>query len=162
MKKWFGYKTTPRLGSLNTYQVPMKSLNSWSLHNTLEKMEDPVWLAITLPYIPSCIASWFCGVTEMFTYSFCSADLMSLENCRLLFLTELFEIEKPGSQLTEQDIQLDPTASPAKRKPFFSFPVSLVKARKSCWKLKPQLLLHPLCFAHCLLSQTLKSVSPSL
>ena len=45
---------------------------------------------------------------------------MSLENCRLLFLTELFEIEKPGTQLTEQDIQLDPTASPAKRKPFFS------------------------------------------
>ena len=56
----------------------------------------------------------------MFAYSFCSADLMSLENCRLLFLTELFEIEKPGTQLTEQDIQLDPTASPAKRKPFFS------------------------------------------
>ena len=66
----------------------------------------------------------------MFTYSFCSADLMSLENCRLLFLTELFEIEKPGSQLTEQDIQLDPTASPAKRKPFFFLSCQSCESKK--------------------------------
>ena len=49
------------------------------------------------------------------------ADLMPLENCRLLFLTELFDIEKPGTQLTEQDLQQDPSASPAKREFLFLF-----------------------------------------
>nr|KAG5688100.1 hypothetical protein BaRGS_031293 [Batillaria attramentaria] len=53
---------------------------------------------------------------ELYATVYIGADLMPLENCRLLFLTELFEVEKPGTQLTEQDLLLDPTASPAKRK----------------------------------------------
>ncbi|KAK7467888.1 hypothetical protein BaRGS_00036893 [Batillaria attramentaria] len=52
---------------------------------------------------------------ELYATVYIGADLMPLENCRLLFLTELFEVEKPGTQLTEQDLLLDPTASPAKR-----------------------------------------------
>ncbi|KAL8608900.1 hypothetical protein ACOMHN_063029 [Nucella lapillus] len=52
---------------------------------------------------------------ELLATIYLGADLMPLENCRLQFLTELFDIEKPGTQLTELDIQMDPTASPAKR-----------------------------------------------
>ncbi|KAK7110903.1 E3 ubiquitin-protein ligase UHRF1-like [Littorina saxatilis] len=52
---------------------------------------------------------------ELYATVYLGADLAPLENCRLIFLTELFEIEKPGAQLTERDILLDPTASPAKR-----------------------------------------------
>lgn len=46
---------------------------------------------------------------------------MPLENCRLLFISELFDIEKPGTQLTKKDLMLDPSASPAKRKIFAFF-----------------------------------------
>ncbi|XP_076461119.1 E3 ubiquitin-protein ligase UHRF1-like [Babylonia areolata] len=52
---------------------------------------------------------------ELYATVYIGTELMALENCRLLFLNELFDIEKPGTQLTEQDLQLDPSASPAKR-----------------------------------------------
>ncbi|XP_025095806.1 E3 ubiquitin-protein ligase UHRF1-like isoform X2 [Pomacea canaliculata] len=52
---------------------------------------------------------------ELYATLYIGSDLMPLENCRLLFISELFDIEKPGTQLTKKDLMLDPSASPAKR-----------------------------------------------
>ncbi|RUS78042.1 hypothetical protein EGW08_014217 [Elysia chlorotica] len=43
-------------------------------------------------------------------------SLTPLHNCRILFIKELFDIEVPGTQLTEEDISADPTNNIETRK----------------------------------------------
>lgn len=43
-------------------------------------------------------------------------DLMPLDDCKLLFVNEIFDIEKPGTQVNEFDEAFDASASPVKRK----------------------------------------------
>ena len=45
-----------------------------------------------------------------------SPDLTPLENCKLLFVDEIFACEKAGTQLTAEDLANNPTASPVKSK----------------------------------------------
>ena len=47
---------------------------------------------------------------------FFSPDLMPLDDCKLLFVHEVFDVEKAGSQLNEFDEGVDSKASPVKRK----------------------------------------------
>ena len=42
-------------------------------------------------------------------------DLMPLDDCKLLFTSEIFDIELPGTQLNEKDADGIQTASPVKR-----------------------------------------------
>lgn len=42
-------------------------------------------------------------------------DLMPLDDCKLLFVNEIFDIEKPGTQVNEFDEAFDASASPVKR-----------------------------------------------
>ena len=39
---------------------------------------------------------------------------MPLDDCKLLFVNEVFGIEKPGTQINEFDDTFDPSASPVK------------------------------------------------
>ena len=39
-----------------------------------------------------------------------------LENCKLMFVDEIFACEKPGTQLTAEDLKANPAASPVKSK----------------------------------------------
>lgn len=41
---------------------------------------------------------------------------MPLDDCKLLFINEIFDIEKPGTQVNEFDEAFDASASPVKRK----------------------------------------------
>ncbi|KAH3867286.1 hypothetical protein DPMN_030412, partial [Dreissena polymorpha] len=42
-------------------------------------------------------------------------DLTPLENCKLLFVDEIFTVEEPGTQLTAEDLARNPSMSPVKR-----------------------------------------------
>ncbi|KAL4236714.1 ubiquitin-like with PHD and RING finger domains 2 [Mactra antiquata] len=42
-------------------------------------------------------------------------DLSPLENCKLLFVDEIFDIEEPGTQLSAEDLAANPNMSPVKR-----------------------------------------------
>ncbi|CAL1538353.1 unnamed protein product [Lymnaea stagnalis] len=55
-------------------------------------------------------------VKELNATVYVGTELTPLHHCRLLFIKELFGIEVPGTQLTEEDITVDPTASVEKRK----------------------------------------------
>lgn len=48
-------------------------------------------------------------------------DLMPLDDCKLLFVNEIFDIEKPGTQVNEFDEAFDASASPVKRMFMYMF-----------------------------------------
>lgn len=41
---------------------------------------------------------------------------MPLDDCKLLFVNEIFDVEMPGTQLNEYDTPVEQSASPVKRK----------------------------------------------
>ncbi|XP_062593706.1 E3 ubiquitin-protein ligase UHRF1-like [Saccostrea cucullata] len=54
-------------------------------------------------------------IKELTATVFIGPDLMPLDECKLLFTNEVFDIEKPGTQINEFDETFDPSASPVKR-----------------------------------------------
>lgn len=46
---------------------------------------------------------------------------MPLDDCKLLFVNEIFDIEKPGTQVNEFDEAFDASASPVKRMFMYMF-----------------------------------------
>lgn len=52
--------------------------------------------------------------SDFFLTFFPRPDLMPLDDCKLLFVNEVFGIEKPGTQINEFDDTFDPSASPVK------------------------------------------------
>lgn len=48
-------------------------------------------------------------------------DLMPLDDCKLLFVNEIFDIEKPGTQVNKFDEAFDASASPVKRMFMYMF-----------------------------------------
>jgi len=52
---------------------------------------------------------------ELISTVYIGADLTPLHDCKLLFTKELFGVESPGSQLTEEDVAADPKQSVEKR-----------------------------------------------
>lgn len=66
---------------------------------------------------------------------------MPLDDCKLLFTNEIFDVEMPGTQLNEKDLEGDQMASPVKRKPFnmvFKNLLHLVARSKRCLKFKKE------------------------
>ncbi|XP_067677716.1 E3 ubiquitin-protein ligase UHRF1-like [Haliotis asinina] len=55
-------------------------------------------------------------IKELMGTVFIGADLMPLEDCKILFVDEIFSIEKAGTQLNEMRDADNPAISPAKRK----------------------------------------------
>lgn len=54
-------------------------------------------------------------IKELTATVFIGPDLMPLDDCKLLFVNEIFDIEKPGTQVNEFDEAFDASASPVKR-----------------------------------------------
>ncbi|XP_056018667.1 E3 ubiquitin-protein ligase UHRF1-like isoform X2 [Ostrea edulis] len=54
-------------------------------------------------------------IKELTATVFIGPDLMPLDDCKLLFVNEIFDVEKPGTQINEFDETFDPSASPVKR-----------------------------------------------
>ena len=48
---------------------------------------------------------------------------MPLDDCKLLFVNEVFSIEKPGTQINEFDDTFDPSASPVKSRLTYYFDI---------------------------------------
>ncbi|KAK3584575.1 hypothetical protein CHS0354_024623 [Potamilus streckersoni] len=55
-------------------------------------------------------------VKELLATIYFGPDLTPIENCKLLFIGEIYDIEKAGTQLNKADVANNPAASPVKRK----------------------------------------------
>ncbi|KAL3878130.1 hypothetical protein ACJMK2_030501 [Sinanodonta woodiana] len=71
-------------------------------------------------------------VKELLATVYFGPDLTPLENCKILFVGEIFDIEKAGTQLNEADVANNPAASPVKRQVKPECDHCLDNPRKKC------------------------------
>ncbi|XP_063399253.1 E3 ubiquitin-protein ligase UHRF1-like [Mytilus trossulus] len=71
-------------------------------------------------------------IKDLFATVFIGPDLMPLDDCKLLFVNEIFDVEMPGTQLNEYDTPVEQSASPVKRKNKPDCDHCLDNPRKKC------------------------------
>ncbi|KAL5021077.1 hypothetical protein ScPMuIL_000232 [Solemya velum] len=54
-------------------------------------------------------------IKDLYATVFIGPELTPLEDCKLLFVHEVFDVEKPGNQINIADVERDPSMSPVKR-----------------------------------------------